>query len=96
MLSPAYDLINVNLVYPKDKEDLALTLNGRKSNIQRSDFDQFAYNLGISEKARDNIYEDFSQEMNKVQDWVERSFLSEEYKEKYLQIIQNKQEKIGL
>ncbi|MFY9364334.1 MAG: HipA domain-containing protein, partial [Bacteroidales bacterium] len=42
MLSPAYDLINVNLVYPKDKEDLALTLNGRKSNIQRSDFDQFA------------------------------------------------------
>ena len=96
MLSPAYDLINVNLVYPKDKEDLALTLNGRKSNIQRSDFDQFANNLGISEKVRNNIYEDFSQEMNQVQDWVERSFLSEEYKEKYLQIIHSKQKKIGL
>jgi serine/threonine-protein kinase HipA len=75
---------------------LALTLNGRKSNIQRSDFDQFANNLGISEKVRNNIYEDFSQEMNQVQDWVERSFLSEEYKEKYLQIIHSKQKKIGL
>jgi len=96
LLSPAYDLLNVNLIYPKDKEDLALTLNGRKRNIQRLDFDQFAYNLGISEKARDNIYEDFSQEINQVQDWVERSFLSEEYKEKYLQIIHSKQKKIGL
>lgn len=96
LLSPAYDLLNVNLIYPKDKEDLALTLNGRKRNIQRLDFDQFAYNLGISEKARDNIYEDFSQEINQVQDWVERSFLSEEYKEKYLQIIHSKQKMIGL
>ncbi len=96
LLSPAYDLINVNLIYPKDKEDLALTLNGRKRNIQRIDFDQFAHNLGISEKVRDNIYEDFSEEINQVQDRVERSFLSEEYKEKYLQIIHSKQKKIGL
>ena len=30
LLSPAYDLLNVNLIYPKDKDDLALTLGGRK------------------------------------------------------------------
>lgn len=28
-LSSAYDLLNVNLVYPADKEELALTLAGR-------------------------------------------------------------------
>lgn len=30
LLSPAYDLLNVNLVFPEDIEDLALTLGGRK------------------------------------------------------------------
>lgn len=42
LFSPAYDLLNVNLIYPDDKEDLALTLGGCKRKIKRSDFDQFA------------------------------------------------------
>ena len=30
--TPAYDLVNVALVNPKDKEVMALTLNGKNSN----------------------------------------------------------------
>ena len=33
-LSPAYDLLNVNLVNPQDDEELALTLNGKKKKIK--------------------------------------------------------------
>jgi serine/threonine-protein kinase HipA len=94
LFSPAYDLLNVNLIYPDDKEDLALTLGGRKRKVKRSDFDQFAMSLGIIETVRDNIYKDFSKQMDKVRDWIGRSFLIDEYKERYIQIFFNKTEQI--
>src|SRR5690606_28330680 len=72
LLSPAYDLLNVNLIFPDDKEDLALTLGGRKRKVKRSDFDQFAISLGITERVRENIYKDFSKQKIKVQAWIQR------------------------
>ena len=96
LFSPAYDLLNVNLIYPDDKEELALTLCGRKRKIKRSDFDQFAMSLGLAEIVRDNIYKDFSKQAEGVSDWVARSFLTEHYKEKYFQIFLSKLNQIGL
>lgn len=96
LFSPAYDLLNVNLIYPDDKEDLALTLGGRKRKIKRSDFDQFATSLGLSEIVRDNVYKDFSKQIDKVQDWIERSFLTDEYKENYKQIFFYKMKQIAI
>lgn len=96
LLSPAYDLLNVNLIYPKDKEDLALNLGGRKRKVKRSDFDQFAMSLGLSDLVRDNIYKDFSKQLNKVIDFINRSFLIEEYKAEYILIFENKLSQISL
>ncbi|MGO1245034.1 MAG: HipA domain-containing protein [Sphingobacterium sp.] len=95
LLSPAYDLLNVNLIYPKDKEDLALTLGGRKRKVKKSDYDQFAMSLGLSDLVRDNIYKDFSKQTDKVIDFITRSFLSEEYKEWYSEIYKQKLNQIG-
>lgn len=96
ILSPAYDLLNVNLIYPKDKEDMALTLGGRKRKVKRSDFDQFAASLGISELVRNNIYKDFSERSLQIQDWIDRSFLNDEYQEVYAQIVDKKLKQIRL
>ena len=38
ILSPAYDLLPVNLIMPEDKEQFALTMNGKKQNIRRKRF----------------------------------------------------------
>jgi len=38
VLSPAYDLLPVNVIMPEDKEQFALTMNGKKTNIQKKDF----------------------------------------------------------
>ena len=48
-LSPAYDLLPVNLVMPEDPEELALTINGKKRNLGRNDFLKFANACGISD-----------------------------------------------
>lgn len=96
LFSPAYDLLNINLVFPEDQEELALTLQGRKRNIKRADFDQLAASLEILDKVRDNIYKDFSRKMDNVHAWIGRSFLNEEYQKIYLEIVQKKWNQISL
>lgn len=96
LFSPAYDLLNVNLIYPKDIEDLALTLGGRKRKIKRVDFNQFAMSLGIADKVRDNIYKEFFKQSEKVNDWIGKSFLNEEFKKNYFEIFERKMKQIEL
>ena len=48
-LTPAYDLLNAAIINPKDDEELALTLNGRKKRLQREDFIKSGNTLGIKE-----------------------------------------------
>lgn len=59
MLSPAYDLLSTKLLIPKDKEELALPLNGKKVNLKKKNFDLFALQFGIIEAALDKIYSKF-------------------------------------
>ena len=81
---------------PKDKEDLALTLGGRKRKVRRADFDQLAMSLGISEHVRDNIYKEFVRELKRVPYWIDRSFLTDNYKETYSSILEKKIDQLGL
>src|SRR5690606_22473849 len=96
LVSPAYDLLNVNLIFPDDKEDLALTLGGRKQKIKRSDFNQLAMSLELSETVRDNIYKDFSKQIKQVQNMIDRSLLNEDYKKEYFRIYESKIKQIDL
>ena len=54
-LSAAYDLLSTNTVIPADKEQLALTLNGKKQNIRKKDFFLFAETIGIGRKAAEKM-----------------------------------------
>ena len=54
-LSAAYDLLSTNVVLPSDREQLALTLNGKKQNIRRKDFLVFADTIGISQKSAEKM-----------------------------------------
>jgi serine/threonine-protein kinase HipA len=49
-LSPAYDLLNLNLVNPKDKEELALSMEGKKRKFTRHHFERVGANLGLNKK----------------------------------------------
>lgn len=49
-LSPAYDLVPVNIVLPEDTEELALTLNGKKNRLKRTDFDYFGKSLKLTDR----------------------------------------------
>lgn len=75
-LSPAYDLLNVTIANPKDKEELALTLEGIKCNFQPEQFRRFASGLGLTEKQVQNTYTSFIKKKERAFDWLENCFLS--------------------
>lgn len=66
-LTLAYDLLNVSMVNPKDTEELALTLNGRKKRMKKSDFVSAMTLSGITPKVFDNMLEKYRKLLPKVQ-----------------------------
>lgn len=86
-LTPAYDLLNVAIANPKDKEEMALTLNGRKSKLRLNDFIQMAKTMGIEEKVMLRIADQMQKALPKWQKIISRSFLSPENQDRYTSLI---------
>lgn len=86
-LSPAYDLLSTYLVIDNETEQLSLTINGKKNKIKKRDFDILAKNLSLNEKQRDNSYEKFLTKKEKIEWWVQNSFLANNQKQKLQDLI---------
>lgn len=78
VLSPAYDLLPVNIVMPEDTEETALTLNGKKSNLRRKDFLALADTIGLSRKAADGLIDSVLKKKDRMQTMCRESALSPE------------------
>jgi serine/threonine-protein kinase HipA len=86
-LSPAYDLVATAIVNPADKEELALTLNGKKSKLKYKDFLVAFETSGLSQKVLDRMLENFSTCKREMKKMIEKSFLNDVYKEKYSELL---------
>lgn len=89
-LTPAYDMLSTALVMEEDTEELALTLNGKKRKIRKSDFEISMRALGLEEKVIRNIFNKFLKVKDKWFDFIDISFLPEEMKIAYKDIITNR------
>ncbi len=77
-LAPAYDMVATKLLMPQDQEELALTLNGKKNNLKRSDFETSMTNAGLPKKAIENLFERVLQGVEQWNDLIEECFISKE------------------
>ena len=89
-LSPAYDMLSTALVMPEDTEELALTLNGRKRKIKKSDFEVAMQASGLDKKVVDNIFNKFLKAQDKWFEFINGSFLPDDMQERYRVIIADK------
>jgi len=87
VLSGAYDLLPVNLILPEDKEQLALTLNGKKRNIRRKDFVAFAETCGIPVKSAHDMLDKLCSLGDALQEQCNRSYLSDGLKTRMKELI---------
>lgn len=90
VLTPAYDMLSTALVIPEDPEELALTLNGKKRKLKKSDFIASMQSSGLEDKVIENIFNKFPKIHNKWLEFIDASFLSNEMKEEYKKIITEK------
>ncbi len=74
-LTPAYDMLSTAIVMPEDTEELALTLNGKKRKLRKTDFIKSITASGVDEKVIDNIARRFSRALPKWFELIDRSFL---------------------
>ena len=86
-LTPAYDLHSTKIVMPEDTEELALTLNGKKRKIQKSDFVKVMKASGLSDKVIENIAKKFRRSIVRWLDLIDVSFLADNMKKEYKKLI---------
>ncbi len=96
ILCPAYDMVASALVVSGDEEELALTLNGKKKKIRKKDFVEAINRFNVDSKAVENIFNKFRLTHKKWYDLIDISFLPKEMKEKYVTLINERIERLGL
>jgi serine/threonine-protein kinase HipA len=95
-LAPAYDLLNVAIVLPEDKEELALTLDGKKKKLKREHFEQLGEGLGLTGKQIKGAFQRMIKNKSGALTWIDRSFLSDDMKTKYIKVLDSRYKQLGL
>jgi len=84
-LSPAYDLVGTRLVLPEDT--LALPVGGKRTNLTRRSWLDYAQYCGLPPKAAKRLIEELLECEEPAMALVERSYLSEDAKTHYAAIL---------
>ena len=89
ILAPIYDFLNSTIAIKNPEEEIALTLKGKKSNLKAVDFIDYygKERLQLNEKTIVNILQQMQQATPKWKELLEISFLSDDMKEKYLELL---------
>lgn len=90
ILSPAYDLLPVNVIMPEDKEQFALAVNGKKTNIRKKDFPVFAGECGISRSSAEEMIALLAFKKNKFIALCNDSLLPDHLKERFIKLIEER------
>ena len=90
VLSPAYDLLPVNVIMPEDKEQFAMPMNGKKVNIRRKDFLIFADECEISRTSAEKMMQMFVKKKEKFLSMCTESLLPEYLQERFRVLIEER------
>lgn len=95
-LSPAYDLVPAALLLADDKEELALTLNARKTRLKMADFQALQRYLQIPDKSLETLLKKLTAVLPVWSAIIDASFVSDEMKTCYKNLITSRATRLGL
>ena len=87
VLSPLYDLLNVKMILPEDKDDTALLLGGKKMNFSKRTFDDFGAVLKLNAKQINAVYGRLQRWLPEANKLIDQSFLHPEKQIAYKEMI---------
>ena len=97
-ISPCYDLLNTTIELKSASEELALTLKGKKKNLTKQMLINYfgGERCGINDKViTGTVQTIFNAKPNWI-DEINNSFLSDEMKEKYIDVVESRFERLSI
>lgn len=94
-LAPAYDLLNVAIVFPEDQEELALTLSGKRKKLKYHHFQELGVRLGLTDKQIRGVFKRLVKNKPKAFKWIDQSFLSNNMKKAYKNVMDERYQQLG-
>jgi serine/threonine-protein kinase HipA len=95
-LAPAYDVVATAIVLPEEREESALTINGKKSRLREQDFAAFARTFGIAGNVYGNTIQELHELMPKAHALIAASFLSRNAKNLYSALLTERSSRLGI
>jgi len=93
-LSPAYDIVNSRLVLPEEKEDMCLSLQGKKNRLSGRDFRRLSEHFGLTRKQVDNSLTRLNELKPGIETMIAESFLSQGFKDRFFEIFKERVKRI--
>lgn len=87
VLSSFYDLLNVKMILPKDKEDTALLLGGKKEKFNKAYFDRLGAVLKLNDKQINAVYKRLKKWLPEATKMIDSSFLDSDKQKVYKELI---------
>ncbi len=91
-LSPHYDLINTTITLKNVKEEIALPINGKKSNLNKNLLIEYLGTemLNINQLIIHQVLDEIFKAKNNWHELINVSFLTPDMKEKYLHLLEKR------
>jgi serine/threonine-protein kinase HipA len=95
-LSPAYDLLNTTIVVPRTQEEIALPIAGKKRNLSVKILIEYfgKERLKLNDKIISQVLNKINLEWNNWEKLITVSFLSNDMKEKYWELMKKRKLKV--
>ncbi len=94
-LSPAYDIVNSRLVLPGEKEDMCLSLQGKKNQLFGGDFRRLSEHFGLNRKQVDNSLTRLNDLKLSIETMIGENSLSQHLKDGFLEIFRERVKRIS-
>ena len=92
-LSPAYDIVCSRLAIPNEEEESAITINGKKNNLNKDDFNALAIYLKTPLTVG---YSDFEHRFHVIKTVIEASKIPEEDKLVFVKIVSERLNRLDI
>jgi len=89
-LSPAYDIVNSRLVLPEEREEVCLSLQGKKNRLSGRDFFRLAEHFGLTRKQADNSLDRLHDLKSTIEAMIRGSLLRLDLREGFLEIFRDR------
>jgi serine/threonine-protein kinase HipA len=97
-MSPAYDLLNTTIAIPKPREQMALPLNGKKTNFTRKDLMDYygKQRLQINDRVLSGVLTRFQEGFAEWLKLLDQSFLSNDMRQRFYILLSERKQRLGL